>query len=67
MSLNLWKLAIFLSDVIIPFTLQPAVFAISNYSTSFPIFGVGSVFNFIYPDRYAMVSHYGFSLYFPDD
>lgn len=67
MSLNLWKLAIFFSDVIIPFTLRPSVFAIFNYSTSFPIFGVGSVFNFIYPDRYAMVSHYGFSLYFPDD
>lgn len=67
MDLNLWKLAKLLSDVIIPFIHPPGMFAFSSYSTPFAVFGVGTLFNFIYPDRYKMVSHYGFSLYFPDN
>lgn len=49
--------------MIVPYTLLLGMCEISSYTTSFSLFGVVSLSNFIYCNWYEMVSHYGFNIF----
>lgn len=49
------------------FAFLPAVYESSRGSTFLPILSIFSIFNFSHSSGYIMLSHCGFSLYFPNN